>query len=1055
MKKRNYLTMITSLIAFGFCFTLIACDNGENPSDSTSGNISNSDSSLSDESSSSEVLKYYNVVFNPNNGEDTYSYEVLENDKVLNNHLHKLQGHTFLGWYNNDQLFDITTSKITEDITLEAKWSANEYTINFVLSGGSCEYSSLKVTYGSEYTLPEVSKQGYTFTGWTLNNKEFVSGIYSYTNDITITANYTVNNYELTYYSNIDGNNEKTTMGVIYNQSVYLPTLNQTGHNFLGWYFNDEKVQIPFSYSYTENITLQAKWELQKYNISLDLNGGESDVNELVVEYNKEFTLPTPTKENHKFVGWYLYNTLFTDGVYNKTHGISLKAKWEELPKYTVSYLHDDKVLFTDVVYINNTYKIREFEDIEGYNFLYWTSNGNRYYPNDTFVYDFDYNLTLECYLETPDQLQMAVIDAQIEFYKKVIEIKKALEKDYLPENEETDMKPFIHLSIDERNAVAQMIDLVEMGDYADCKSLEDVSKEKEKHLQILENIVLLARLEGYEEKELLKEIARLDDYDDRFSYKQINAITDQFLILNNKYKFIDSFYSFTIGDEELLHHVLSLNEQELLALQDNFDNDVADLANKYYIIYKAREYTQSVVDDVNYRLTTISNALANDYGYQFRVITNGKEFLEIPTELSYQEVLKLAGTLNDDNQYDINTKDGHIGEINKIYQEALDFIDSIEGKCSKNEAINKIRDLESLSKAMKDEYVKAINDLGDVTDIYEAMQEAKENGLPYQNVLKDYLDDINKILGEAITHDETMKVVYEYVEENNLLWVKDYTDLLSIRGFSNAEIITSGDLNDKKYGYATIVISKDGTIIYATINDYNELTPEGTFYHDGTFKVENGITSSIFKFSANYDGTLKDENENIIAGKGEFELVLPEGASLITGSKSAMDSILNKIGAFNNVDDVINAKKGSLNKVEINDLFDTFSNTHWQDFATDGDKLVKETYDALMNCKIVEDAKNIEEQFKVEYKVLLNKYDELYKELDNSLLKEQQVIYLDIIEKRINEELTKLDDTETMYSLDLLRYEYRDKVLDATYSYELDEMINVEFEEKIAKLID
>ena len=137
MKKRNYLTMITSLIAFGFCFTLIACDNGENPSDSTSGNISNSDSSLSDESSSSEVLKYYNVVFNPNNGEDTYSYEVLENDKVLNSHLHKLQGHTFLGWYNNDQLFDISTSKITEDITLEAKWSANEYTINFVLSGGS------------------------------------------------------------------------------------------------------------------------------------------------------------------------------------------------------------------------------------------------------------------------------------------------------------------------------------------------------------------------------------------------------------------------------------------------------------------------------------------------------------------------------------------------------------------------------------------------------------------------------------------------------------------------------------------------------------------------------------------------------------------------------------------------------------------------------------------------------------------------------------------------------------------------------------------------------
>ena len=458
----------------------------------------------------------------------------------------------------------------------------------------------------------------------------------------------------------------------------------------------------------------------------------------------------------------------------------------------------------------------------------------------------------------------MAVGQSQIEFYKKVIEIKEALKKDYIPENQETDMKPFVHLSIDERNAIAQMIDLVETGDYANCKTVEDVLIEKEKKLQILENIVLLARLEGYEEKELLKEIARLDDYNNRFSYKQINAITDQFLVLGNKYKFIDSFYSFTISDEELLKHVLSLNEQELFALQDSFNNDVADLANKYYIIYTAREYTQSVVDDVNYRLTTISNALANDYGYQFRVITNGKEFLEIPTELSYQEVLKLAGTLNGDGQYDINTKDGYVGEINKIYQEALDFIDSIEGKISRNEAIKKIRELESLTKDMKDEYVKAINNLGDVTDIYEAMQEAKENGLPYQDVLKDYLDDINGILDEAIIHDETMKLVYKYVEDNNLLWVKDYTDLLSVRGFINANIITSGDLNDQRYGYATIVISKDGTIIYATINDYDELTPEGTFYHDGTFKIENGTTSSIFKFSSNYDGTLKDENENV-----------------------------------------------------------------------------------------------------------------------------------------------------------------------------------------------
>ena len=249
----------------------------------------------------------------------------------------------------------------------------------------------------------------------------------------------------------------------------------------------------------------------------------------------------------------------------------------------------------------------------------------------------------------------------------------------------------------------------------------------------------------------------------------------------------------------------------------------------------------------------------------------------------------------------------------------------------------------------MKDDYILKINNLGSVQDIYNAMQEAKDKGIPYLTVLNEYLAEVNNILYDAIEHDQTMKLVYEYVENNNELWVKDYTDLLSIRGFSNVNLFTSNNLSDLFYGYATIVVSKDGVIIYASKNSYLAPTPNGNFYHDGTFKVENGKISSIFRFNNNYDGSLKNEDGSIAAGKGEYEVIIPEGATMITGSKDSMNAIFDKLCAFNNITDVINAKKGSLNSIAINDLFDSFSNTEWNNFAKEGDELIKNVYEALI----------------------------------------------------------------------------------------------------------
>ena len=68
--------------------------------------------------------------------------------------------------------------------------------------------------------------------------------------------------------------------------------------------------------------------EVTTYNISFDLDGGNA--NDLISKFTdgKDVTLPVPTKEGYKFIGWYDGETLI-EKLENKDY--NLKAKWEKI----------------------------------------------------------------------------------------------------------------------------------------------------------------------------------------------------------------------------------------------------------------------------------------------------------------------------------------------------------------------------------------------------------------------------------------------------------------------------------------------------------------------------------------------------------------------------------------------------------------------------------------------------------------------------------------------------------------------------------------------------
>ena len=113
------------------------------------------------------------ITFVENGGKDVADIEKREGSLIGTLPTPVRDGYTFGGWYTDNGTFQtqLTSNKVpVGGVTLYAKWTANEYTVNFHVNGGNAlteTDASKKVTFGKEYgTFPTVTKNGYGFIGW-------------------------------------------------------------------------------------------------------------------------------------------------------------------------------------------------------------------------------------------------------------------------------------------------------------------------------------------------------------------------------------------------------------------------------------------------------------------------------------------------------------------------------------------------------------------------------------------------------------------------------------------------------------------------------------------------------------------------------------------------------------------------------------------------------------------------------------------------------------------------------------------------------------------------
>ena len=205
-------------------------------------------------------------------------------------------GYTFKGWYDNENLTGSPVTAIggaeTGNKEYWAKWEINQYTITFDTNGGS-EIAPITQDYGTEITVPaDPTRKGYTFKGWDKEIPETMPA-----ENITVKAQWETNQYTIAFDTN--GGSEIAPITQDYGTEITAPdNPTRKGYTFKGW-----DKEIPETMP-AENMTVKAQWEINQYTITFDTNGG-SEIAPITQDYGTEITAPdNPTRKGYTFKGW-------------------------------------------------------------------------------------------------------------------------------------------------------------------------------------------------------------------------------------------------------------------------------------------------------------------------------------------------------------------------------------------------------------------------------------------------------------------------------------------------------------------------------------------------------------------------------------------------------------------------------------------------------------------------------------------------------------------------------------------------------------------------------
>ena len=220
------------------------------------------------------------------------------------------------------------------------KETADQITISFDSAGGST-VKDIKINKNDSLKLPTVTKDGYKFLGWYLDDTK-VSDKTKFIKDTKLKAKWEKEQEEVKTFTvsfNAKGGTAVSSITVNCDEELKLPkSPTKEGYDFVSWVDKNDTPILDGALLACHDITLYANWkekeQVKTFTVSFDSKGGSTVSSVNVICDNSLKLPPAPTREGFEFIGWVDQNgKSILDGTKFTCEDVTLYASWKEIEK--------------------------------------------------------------------------------------------------------------------------------------------------------------------------------------------------------------------------------------------------------------------------------------------------------------------------------------------------------------------------------------------------------------------------------------------------------------------------------------------------------------------------------------------------------------------------------------------------------------------------------------------------------------------------------------------------------------------------------------------------
>ena len=328
-------------------------------------------------------INTYTVIF-MSDGVEFSSQEVEHGKAAVDPGMPTKTGYTFTGWIPSD------FTNITGDLTVNAKFDVNDYTVTFKDHDGTV-LKTHTVSFGSGATAPaDPIREGYTFIGWD-KNFDIVS------ENITVTAQYKPDSGDGFTVTFVDWNGDVLKKVTVSSGAGAVAPADpaRVGYTFSRW---DRDFSVV-----TGDLTVTALYVINKYTVIFIADGVE--ISRQTIDHGGAAAAPgAPVKTGYVFTGW--------DRDFSVITGDLTVAAVFVANKYTVVFISDGAEFNRQTVDHGSAAVYPGIPVKAGYTFTGWDTN----FSNVTG------NLTVTALFEPGNKYTVVFLSDGIEFNRQTVE---------------------------------------------------------------------------------------------------------------------------------------------------------------------------------------------------------------------------------------------------------------------------------------------------------------------------------------------------------------------------------------------------------------------------------------------------------------------------------------------------------------------------------------------------------------------------------------------------------------------------------------------------------